>query len=356
MLYRSDMQPDPSSNSCAGIVLPDWTSAGRSFRSALRQTVWLGRIGAWIFGIALLAACSTTPPADCAAQSHITEYRERLSQAAGEVPYGRGLLWRVDWRDLPPSYVFGTMHSKDPKVTRLPKPVAAAFETASSLTIEMVHTPEVDSAAERAVKIPGGNVEPSVGAERLGHIRAAGARYGLHLQALRQFKPWALYVLFSLPPAEIRNSRPTLDFALQGSAEQRGIPVYGLESVEEQLAAFEDLDPSFQVALLDEALAENWRVDCWWQTLMEAYLSRELGSYTLMTEEMTAIDDPLYRAQVDQLVRELLDERNARMVERMAPRLTEGDAFIAVGALHLPGERGILNLLAERGYRIFRVY
>ena len=52
----------------------------------------------------------------------------------------------------------------------------------------------------------------------------------------------------------------------------------------------------------------------------------------------------------------LLDERNARMVERMAPRLTEGDAFIAVGALHLPGERGILNLLAERGYRIFRVY
>ena len=89
---------------------------------------------------------------------------------------------------------------------------------------------------------------------------------------------------------------------------------------------------------------------------MEAYLSRELGSYTLMTEEMTAIDDPLYRAQVDELVRELLDERNARMVERMAPRLTEGDAFIAVGALHLPGERGILNLLAERGYRIFRVY
>ena len=264
MLYRSDMQPDPSSNLCAGIVLPDSTSAGRSFRSALRQTVWLGRIGAWIFGIALLAACSTTPPADCAAQSDITEYRERLSQAAGEVPYGRGLLWRVDWRDLPPSYVFGTCASKDPEVTRLPKPVAAAFETASSLTIEMVHTPEVDSAAERAVKIPGGNVEPSVGAEQLGHIRAAGARYGLHLQALRQFKRWALYLLFFQPPAEIRNSRPTLDFALQGNAEQRGIPVYGLESVEEQLAAFEDLDPSFQVALLDEALAENWRINCWW--------------------------------------------------------------------------------------------
>jgi hypothetical protein len=45
-----------------------------------------------------------------------------------------------------------------------------------------------------------------------------------------------------------------------------------------------------------------------------------------------------------------------RMVERMIPRLAEGDAFVAVGALHLPAERGILNLLAERGYRISRVY
>jgi uncharacterized protein len=44
------------------------------------------------------------------------------------------------------------------------------------------------------------------------------------------------------------------------------------------------------------------------------------------------------------------------MVERMTDRLAEGGAFVAVGALHLPGERGILNLLARRGYRISRVY
>jgi uncharacterized protein len=308
--------------------------------------VGTGRICAWLLGIALLAACSTTPPPDCATQKDITEYRQRLSEAAGAVVYGQGLLWRVDGTDVPPSHVFGTAHSKDPRITRLAKPVAAAFETAKSLAIEIVHTPEVDGVVGWALKIPGGNVERLVGPERFGQIRAAGARYGSRPEALRQFKPWALYLLFSLPPAEIRDSKPALDFVLQESAEERGIPVYGLESVQEQLAMFDDLDLDRQVALLDAALAENWRIDCWWQALKDVYLAGELGFYTLLTEQRAAVEDDVYRVA----------ERNSRMVERMTDRLAEGGAFIAVGALHLPGERGILNLLARRGYRISRVY
>jgi uncharacterized protein YbaP (TraB family) len=307
-------------------------------------------------GVALLAACSTTPPPDCATQTDIAAYRQRLSQAAREIPYGQGLLWRVDRPDGPPSYVFGTAHSKDPRITRLATPVAAAFETASSLTLEIVRTPDVDRTVERAVKIPGGSVERLVGPERLRQIRAAGAHYGANFEALRQLKPWALYLFFSQPRAEIRDSRQSLDFVLQRDAAQRGIPVHGLESVEEQLALYEDLDPSFQVALLDEALKENWRIGCRWQTIKDAYLAREVGFYTLMTEEMAAMDDPRYRAQMEDLVRAMVDERNVRMVERMTQRLDEGGAFIAVGELHLPGGRGILHLLAERGYRISRVY
>jgi uncharacterized protein len=308
--------------------------------------VGIARIWARLLGIALLAACSTTPPPDCAAQKDIAEHRQRLREAAGDVAYGQGLLWRVGWTDAPPSYVFGTAHSKDPRITRLAKPVAAAFETAQSLAIEIVHTPAVDTAVGRAMKIPGGNVERLVGPERYGQIRAAGARYGSQPEALRQLKPWALYLLFSLPPAEVRDRKPALDFVLQLSAEERGIPVYGLESVQEQLAMFDDLAPDRQVALLDAALAENWRIDCWWQALKDVYLARELGFYTLLTEQRTAIQDDVYRVA----------ERNLRMVERMTDRLAEGGVFVAVGALHLPGEHGILNLLARRGYRISRVY
>jgi uncharacterized protein YbaP (TraB family) len=340
------MQPDLSSIFTLRNRSARRNAGGGACRSELRQTVGIGCVCAWLLGIALLAACSTTPPPNCAAQTDIIEYRQRLSQAADEVAYGQGVLWRVDGTDVPPSYVFGTAHSKDPRVTRLAKPIAAAFENAKNLAIEIVHTPEVDSAVERTTKIPGGNVERLVGPERFKQITAAGARYGSQPEALRQFKPWALYLLFSLPPAEVRDSNPALDFVLQESAEERGIQVFSLESIQEQLAIFDDLDPDRQIALLDAALAENWRIDCWWQTLKDVYLARELGVYTLFTEQMPAIEDDVYR----------VDERNLRMVERMTDQLAEGGVFVAVGALHLPGERGILNLLAGRGYRISRVY
>jgi uncharacterized protein YbaP (TraB family) len=46
----------------------------------------------------------------------------------------------------------------------------------------------------------------------------------------------------------------------------------------------------------------------------------------------------------------------ARMVERMQPQLRAGNAFVAVGALHLYGEQGILGLLQRDGYRVSRMY
>ena len=53
---------------------------------------------------------------------------------------------------------------------------------------------------------------------------------------------------------------------------------------------------------------------------------------------------------------EVVVNRNRRMLERIQPRLREGNAFIAVGALHLPGKDGLLTLLRNKGYRVSPVY
>jgi hypothetical protein len=52
----------------------------------------------------------------------------------------------------------------------------------------------------------------------------------------------------------------------------------------------------------------------------------------------------------------LLYRRNLRMAERLSPHLAAGGAFVAIGALHLPGDRGVLALLERAGHRIERVY
>ena len=63
--------------------------------------------------------------------------------------------------------------------------------------------------------------------------------------------------------------------------------------------------------------------------------------------------DPKFAAVFNQRI--ILD-RNKRMAERMESRLHEGGRFIAVGALHLPGKEGLLELLEQRGYRLTRLY
>ena len=58
----------------------------------------------------------------------------------------------------------------------------------------------------------------------------------------------------------------------------------------------------------------------------------------------------------DEFQQHLVVDRNHRMAERMRQYLQQGQAFIAVGALHLPGEEGLLNLLEQQGYTVRRVY
>jgi uncharacterized protein YbaP (TraB family) len=44
------------------------------------------------------------------------------------------------------------------------------------------------------------------------------------------------------------------------------------------------------------------------------------------------------------------------MAERIAPMIAAGNCFVAVGALHLPGEGGILDRLADQGFGIRAAY
>jgi uncharacterized protein YbaP (TraB family) len=206
--------------------------------------------------------------------------------------------------------------------------------------------------------LPGGDLETLLGRARFERVADAGWRYGLPASGLRRLKPWAVMLLLSAHPSELarRNGRetsPRLDLVLQRRGTAQGMVIFGLESASEQIALFDELSVADQVAFLDAAIAENASIGRWWRTMKEAYLARNVGAISeLLSESRTADDQELLQLFQERLI----DQRNERMVERMEQRLAEGHAFIAVGALHLPGKRGILNLLEQRGYAVTRVY
>jgi hypothetical protein len=143
-----------------------------------------------------------------------------------------------------------------------------------------------------------------------------------------------------------------LDFALQLEATKQGKPTHGLETIAEQMGAFDGLSLSDQVSLLAHTIANASELDDQINELLNTYLTRDLDALVALEVKHRPADDSAYRAFMDRLLR----QRNLRMLERMAPRLKEGNAFIAVGALHLPGEEGLLRLLRRAGYRVTPIY
>lgn len=281
----------------------------------------------------------------------------RPGLAGEDLAYGRGLLWQIEKAGAQPSYLFGTMHSADEEVRDLPSPVAEAFAGASSLTLEVVITPSVQArTAQSLLLMDGRTLDQILGRELFERAVTAGRPYGLGPRQLMLFKPWAVMTFLSLPPDELKRQAAgemPLDQMLQIEAGRRGLALHGLEDADEQIALFNDLSESDQIAMLAAVIALSDQVDALFEELRSAYLARDTERILeLARAQQAGVDPGLVRTFTEQLV----DRRNDLMVERMQERLAEGGAFIAVGALHLPGERGILRQLEQRGYRVTRRY
>ena len=104
--------------------------------------------------------------------------------------------------------------------------------------------------------------------------------------------------------------------------------------------------------MLKQTLDELSEIPAQLEALKNAWLNSDLALLeSLSTQQLDATTSSNSKFKEN-----MLDNRNKIMLERMQPRLDEGNAFIAVGALHLAGKAGLLNLLAQQGYTVTAVY
>ena len=281
----------------------------------------------------------------------------RAAVAGDEMLYGHGVLWKLERGGVAPNYLFGTIHITDERVLRLPDEVAQAFDGARSATFEVIMTDELRLRLAKAmIARPDRTLDRVLSPALYRDAIAAGARYGFGPEQLRYFKPWALAMFLSVPQAEFARSAMgalPLDQALQDRARAQGKPVYQLETGTEQIALFDELTEADQLAMLESAIQDSARIETLFEELTTRDLAGDMGGIqSEMIEQSKSMDDQL----VKMFLLRFNEARNLTMVRRMAARLGEGGAFIAIGALHLPGETGLLSLLAAQGYQISRVY
>ncbi|MDB5810151.1 MAG: polysaccharide biosynthesis protein GumN [Betaproteobacteria bacterium] len=268
-------------------------------------------------------------------------------------PYDKGLLWRIEKAGAPASHLFGTIHLADKRVTTLSDAVRKEFDAASSFALEVaLDHGNVAVLATRMMYTDGRNLAVVAGDPLFRKIVPLTSDLGLPPDMARLFKPWAMVLLLQMPqqdPADV------LDFILQRLATEQGKALFSLETIDEQVAAFEKMPEKEQLALLRHVVETHHELEAQREHLLEAYLQRDLGRLWQIGEAELA-QRPELRPLKQLFDQRLLYDRNVRMAERMQPLLKTGSAFIAVGALHIYGERGLLALLARDGYRITRVY
>lgn len=263
----------------------------------------------------------------------------------------QGLLWEIGTPGQPPSYLFGTIHSEEPAVLALPAQVEQAFDAADSVVLEVLLDLDAMLYSSQVMLLGDDRLLSEITGKSLFEqtSRAIETR-GIPEIVLDRMKPWAAAVALSMPAPE---TGEVLDMLLYQRALQAGKQVFGLESIREQLAIFDDMPERDQLILLRDAVENFPAIDALHRELIDAWKQRDLGALQAINAAALQTGDRKLAAEFQE---NLIDRRNRLMAGRLQQYLKEGKVFVAVGALHLPGETGLLNLLEQRGYTIRVIY
>lgn len=243
------------------------------------------------------------------------------------------LLWKVKSEGGPTSYVLGTIHV-GVVASELSPQVWQALEGSRIFVMEA----DVESARDTST---GPSLRQSLDAGQLARLEAlVGPRAA---EALANLGPYSAYgaLLQSLYPGG-----PSMDLALARAAGTRGHRIEFLESWQEQLALARRYFTAEDFAeLLDPKGEVHRELD----SLIEAYRGGNVAALRAIALDQDRIaEDPEH-------YEDLFFRRNLAWAERASPWLQSESCFIAVGVGHLPGDRGLLRLLGERGFTVERV-
>jgi len=269
------------------------------------------------------------------------------SVAHDRIPYGTGLLWKITASDGRESHVFGTMHSQDRQVTGLPPPVRLALAQSRRLVMEIIPDEHANQVFSEAIYyMDGTRLDSLLNRDIYQTLVQKLPPYGIAEEQAPQLKPWAAFTLIGRPrPVRAQTQDEAL---LQVAA---GKPVAGLETMEELVSILDGISRADQITILNDTVCNHALIIRNTRELVQLYVARDLAGMVLFNEQPHH-DEAVF----NRFMQRIVYDRNQRMLERMEQYLREGGAFISVGASHLPGEKGILQMLEKKGYKITLVY
>jgi uncharacterized protein YbaP (TraB family) len=248
-------------------------------------------------------------------------------------------------------YLAGSVHLLKANDAALPPGFNRAYADSRTLVME-IDLGKLDPAEaagwmmEHGTLGDGNTLQKEIGDERYRRVSTEAARLGLPMEVANQFAPWVLGLqLLELQYAQLGfDSQAGVEQQLEHRAQTDGKPTEGLETLQEQLGLFEALTPQEQAKFLDLVVTEIHDVGSDTQAVITAWRAGDAAKLAALLSDEYKSFPTLYRS--------LVTERNRRWVPQIEKLLKDKDNyFVVVGALHLVGDGGLLDLMKRDGFK-----
>ena len=299
-------------------------------------------------------------------QSEQPALYQQVADEAAKTPNGEAMLWKIDDNGAAaPSYLLGTIHMTDERVATLSEPVKQVLGQVKAVALEIANVGDKQAMQTALGKRPelmvlqGGSLWDHINPSMHEAVAQYLEQVGIPKVVAGKLQPWLPAVTLSVSLCETQRGQaghPVLDQAVEAYAKAQGAQVVGLESAIEQFAIMSSMPIESQAVFLTDAARMRDQVDDLNETMIQAYLDRKVTwfiplSKAIAKEQQSAAQ----KAAEADFMSALIDRRNANMAERAGPMLKDGNALIAVGALHLPGDKGLVALFRAQGFTVTAV-
>lgn len=273
-----------------------------------------------------------------------------LGTAGADTPDTDALLWRVS-DGAHQMLLLGSIHVLRESDLPLPQPVLDAYANSDTLVMELDLAAAGAGELERKLQEFGAAAPLRTLDVVLGkdypQVREQLLEAGINPAAVNGFDPWFLATVLLNMNLQQLGFRGELgvEAQLKAKAERDRRQMSGLESISEQLSAFEGLPAAAQNAMLIEALEEMEQLAEVTERTIGAW--RQADTKVLREELLDSLGEQpdLYRA--------LVAERNKRWIAPLLAMLESPPVeLVVVGSLHLLGKDSVVQLLAQRGLEL----
>ncbi|MGF7214492.1 hypothetical protein GGR92_000632 [Spirosoma lacussanchae] len=260
----------------------------------------------------------------------------------------KALLYEVTGNGLSqPSYLYGTFHLVCPTDLNITEATKKAIGDAQQVYLELdMDDPAMMGQMQKAMMMPNGkNIKDMLKPDDYTVLDTyLKQKMNVSLTQVGAFKPIGLMSLMYMTVLPCQPASYDLTFAQMAGKDKK--EVLGLESLEAQLAALDKIPEEEQLKGLVDMARKPEEAKKEFMSLLDAYKARDIARL------MNMVKTSQFSSNSVEFEDKLLNERNANWIPVIEKAAKDKPTFFAFGAGHLGNDKGVVNLLRQKGYTV----